>query len=95
MPVLKNEPRDYIKKPLLWAFYYLKNAYSFEDAIKDIIEMQGDTDTNAEIIGGLLGAAYGIDGISNDLIDKVLRMDTDRALFSPKNSIEQLIQVVI
>lgn len=30
MPVLKEKPRNYIKKPLLWAFYYLKNGYTFE-----------------------------------------------------------------
>jgi ADP-ribosyl-[dinitrogen reductase] hydrolase len=39
-----------------WAFYYLKNEFQYEVAIKDILLRGGDTDTNAAIVGGLLGA---------------------------------------
>ena len=50
----------------MWAFYYLKNQTSYNDALKDILKRGGDTDTNAAIVGGLLGAADGIDGINKD-----------------------------
>jgi len=41
----------------VWAFYYLKNNYAYTAAIEDILLRGGDTDTNAAIVGGLLGAA--------------------------------------
>jgi ADP-ribosylglycohydrolase len=41
----------------MWSFYYLKNETVFEEAMKDILIRGGDTDTNAAIIGGLIGAA--------------------------------------
>jgi ADP-ribosyl-[dinitrogen reductase] hydrolase len=42
------------------AFYYLKNETTYDVAIKEILSKGGDTDTNAAIVGGLLGAAWGI-----------------------------------
>ena len=33
MPNPNHHPRSYMKAPLLWAFYYLKNGFSFENAI--------------------------------------------------------------
>lgn len=40
-----------------YTFYYLKNGTKYEQAIEDILNKGGDTDTNAAIIGGVLGAA--------------------------------------
>ncbi len=48
----------------MWAFYYLNKQTSYNDALRDILLRGGDTDTNAAIVGGLLGAADGIDGIN-------------------------------
>jgi ADP-ribosyl-[dinitrogen reductase] hydrolase len=45
------------------AFYQLKNASDFEEAIVDTIAQGGDTDTNAAICGALFGAARGVDAI--------------------------------
>jgi len=50
----------------LWAFYYLKNEYQYYDAIKDIIKRGGDTQANAAIVGGLIGAYYGVGAISSE-----------------------------
>ena len=47
--------------------YTLYNSNSFEDAIKKIIALGGDTDTNACIVGSMAEALYGID---NELIEK-------------------------
>jgi ADP-ribosyl-[dinitrogen reductase] hydrolase len=44
-----------------WAFTYLKNKVIYRFAIRDILSKGGDTDTNAAIVGGLLGAQ----GINN------------------------------
>ena len=49
----------------LYAFYH---SNGFEDAIKKIVFMGGDTDTNACIVGSLAEAEY---GISDELINKV------------------------
>jgi ADP-ribosyl-[dinitrogen reductase] hydrolase len=39
------------------AFYFLRNSqYSYEDAIKITLMKGGDTDTNAAIVGGMVGA---------------------------------------
>ncbi len=48
--------------------YVLENSTSFEDAIRLIISMGGDTDTNACIVGSMAEAIY---GINDELIDKM------------------------
>ena len=55
-----------------WAFYYLFKETSYEDAIREILSKGGDTDTNAAIVGGLLGARDGIDNIKKEWVAKVL-----------------------
>jgi len=44
----------------VWA---LRVSTSFEDAIRRVIDLGGDTDTVAAVTGGLLGAVFGIAGI--------------------------------
>ena len=59
-----------------WAFKYLKEKVKYQDAIADILSRDGDTDTNAAIVGGLLGAAaQGIDSIPQMWIEKVMSYD--------------------
>lgn len=48
--------------------YAIFNSNSFEDAIKQIIYMGGDTDTNVAIVGSVAGAIY---GVPHDLIETV------------------------
>ena len=59
MPIPHYRPISYIKVPILWSLYYLRNDFTYEAAIKDIISRGGDTRGNAAIIGGLIGAARG------------------------------------
>lgn len=54
----------HLKIAFVWAFYYLKNEITYSEALKDILLQGGDTDTNAAIVGGLLGAAYGLSAIA-------------------------------
>jgi len=41
--------------------YILYNSVGFEDAIRKVIYLGGDTDTNACIVGSMAEALYGID----------------------------------
>ena len=66
MPQPHIQPISVIDIPFMWAFYYLNREISYEDALRDILLRGGDTDTNAAIVGGLLGAADGVDGINKD-----------------------------
>ena len=43
MPKPHHKPNSYIKTSILWAFYYLKHKYQYEDAIRDIVKRCGDT----------------------------------------------------
>ena len=47
-------------------------ADSFKDALEHMLLQGGDTDTNAAIVGGLLGAAQGMKAIPEDMVNKVL-----------------------
>ena len=51
------------------AFFHLKAGSSYVEAIQDTLLQGGDTDTNACIVGGLLGAA---EEIPQDLAEKIL-----------------------
>lgn len=48
--------------------YAIFNSNSFEDSIKQIIFMGGDTDTNAAIVGSVAEAIY---GVPHDLIETI------------------------
>jgi ADP-ribosylglycohydrolase len=64
----------YIKISILWALYYLKHDYTFEDAVKDMIKRGGDTQANGAIVGGLMGAAKGLNSIDKNHIKDVLNV---------------------
>ena len=53
----------HLRIAFVWSFFYLKNGWKYEDALEDILLGGGDTDTNAAIVGGLLGAAQGYQAI--------------------------------
>jgi ADP-ribosylglycohydrolase len=48
------------------AFKHLYNNSTYEETIKEVLRLGGDTDTNACIAGGLVGAAVGIDHINKE-----------------------------
>jgi ADP-ribosylglycohydrolase len=46
-----------------------------------IIGLGGDTDTNAAIVGGMVGAIIGFQALPKDYLEKMLRLDfTDKSL---------------
>ena len=56
---------------------HLRLQSSYEEAISDILHKRGDTDTNAAIVGGLIGALHGASAIPEYMKAPVLARDTD------------------
>jgi len=50
----------WVRVALSYAVHFLIKGISFRESIKWIVSQKGDPDTNACIMGGLLGAYYGI-----------------------------------
>ncbi|KAJ3004000.1 UNVERIFIED_CONTAM: hypothetical protein HDU68_005391 [Siphonaria sp. JEL0065] len=65
----------HVKHAFMLAFYFLKNQVSFELSIQRTLVLGGDTDTNAAIVGGLMGAFWGIAGIPSFMTDPVMQFD--------------------
>jgi ADP-ribosyl-[dinitrogen reductase] hydrolase len=54
------------------AFFHLAKGSSFEEGVFDTLLCGGDTDTNACIVGGMLGALHGADAIPQAMTAPVL-----------------------
>ena len=72
----------WIKWAFVLSFYFFLRASEEEDldslyftAIKSTIQLGGDTDTNACIVGGLVGAVVGLHGIPNHMVERVTQFD--------------------
>ncbi len=73
----------YLRIAFHWGFFYLKKNIVYKDAIKDILSKGGDTDTNAAIVGGLLGAQGIKDKIPIKWLESVMKFDpTDISKYS-------------
>jgi ADP-ribosyl-[dinitrogen reductase] hydrolase len=55
----------------------LKNEYFLQDALREILKKGGDTSSNAAVVGGLIGAARGMQEIDQKMIDTILRVDEE------------------
>jgi hypothetical protein len=54
------------------AFWHLLHTASWRDAVVDVASRGGDADTNAAIVGALLGARDGITAIPASWVERVL-----------------------
>ncbi|GIQ86240.1 ADP-ribosylation/Crystallin J1, partial [Kipferlia bialata] len=61
----------YVKHAFTLAFFMVKNKVPFEQAMHDVLILGGDTDTNAAIVGGLLGAFWGQDALPRAWVQTV------------------------
>ncbi|KAG1707227.1 hypothetical protein DVH05_026421 [Phytophthora capsici] len=65
-----------------WAFvlatYFLRQNESYERAIQQTLLKGGDTDTNAAIVGGLIGALHGVEAIPPRMREDVLAFDASK-----------------
>lgn len=63
----------YLKHAFILAFSLLVNKISYKEAISVTLMCGGDTDTNACIVGGLLGAYWGFNELPKEQIIKMLK----------------------
>ena len=54
----------------------------------------GDTDTNAAIVGGLVGARWGVDGIPKQWIDKGIWFDNFRQDYTQLEDVKDLEKLI-
>lgn len=68
----------FVKIAFSHAFRHLARGTTWEDAVRVTLLGGGDTDTNACIVGGLLGARFGVGAIPAALKEALLGCDTHR-----------------
>lgn len=73
-----NKRIGWVKIAFQRALYYLKEDFSYEKALKDILLRGGDTDTNAAIVGMVLGARDGLSKLDQDAVKKVLKWSNSK-----------------
>jgi len=59
----------------------LKSEVSYEEAMNQILLKGGDTDTNAAIVGGIMGAAVGLSNIPPAWVQKMMDSQPKRPDF--------------
>jgi ADP-ribosyl-[dinitrogen reductase] hydrolase len=74
----------FVKFGFIHAFRHLKSNTSYIDAIFETLSGGGDTDTNACIVGGLVGAYHGESGIPEPMREAILRCDTQKGRSRPE-----------
>lgn len=66
----------FVKIAFTHAFYHLKQNTPYLDALRTVLQGGGDTDTNACITGGLVGARWGFSTIPLPMFDKLIECRT-------------------
>ena len=66
-----HKPAGWVKIAFVYGMRYMLQGMGYVQAISEIMLQGGDTDTNACIIGALIGAAEGLEGIPGEMIEKV------------------------
>lgn len=85
-----NKPRNFLisigwdAHALSLVLYCLMNKLSFRESIRYTLGQGGDTDTNAAIVGGIMGARHGLSSVP--LVDRILNCKPNhgREDFQPK-----------
>jgi ADP-ribosyl-[dinitrogen reductase] hydrolase len=81
----KEEPEDceinagHVRWAFRLALFHLRNNTPYETAIIHTLMKGGDTDTNAAIVGGLIGALHGQKMIPEYMLKPVLEFDCTRS----------------
>ncbi|KAJ3064684.1 hypothetical protein HDU98_011917 [Podochytrium sp. JEL0797] len=70
----------HVKHAFMLAFHFLHFQTGFEDALVQTLMVGGDTDTNAAIVGGLMGAFHGLDAIPEYMRSPVMQFDCTNAI---------------
>ena len=73
----------FVKIAFTHAFHHLKVGSCYEVALRQVLTGGGDTDTNACIVGGLMGAHDGVHAVPLRMAQAVLGCDTQRGRHRP------------
>ena len=65
----------HVRHAFTLAFWFLRRRTMFRPAIRHTLRKLGDTDTNAAIVGAMLGALHGMNGIPIAMCGPVLAFD--------------------
>ena len=76
--VVPHRPAGWAKIAFVYAVRFLLQGSGFLQAVTQVIEMGGDTDTNACIAGALVAAAEGMDGLPREMVEKVKGWDPSK-----------------
>lgn len=68
----------WVKWGFILAFYHLRLHSDFTDAMRHTLSLGGDCDTNAAIVGGIMGAFWGADRLPKSMLNKLLTYDYDK-----------------
>ena len=70
----------FVKHGFTYALYHLLKGSTFEEAIRHTLQGGGDTDTNAAIVGGLVGAALGANAIPAHMREVVVKCQANSGM---------------
>lgn len=73
----------YVRIAFTHAFFHLLEKSSFESAMRAVLSGGGDSDTNACIVGGMVGARVGLQGIPETMWHAVRACDTTKGRVRP------------
>ncbi len=75
--------QGFVKYGFVHAFRHLVRGTSYESAVAETLAGGGDTDTNACIVGGLIGALHGAKSIPQRMQDAVYDCNVSRGQLRP------------
>jgi len=96
-----DQNMGWVKIAFCYAIFYLKNNWDYEKAMRHLLDLGGDTDTNCCIAGGILGALHGESKLPKEQIKKVLELDTKEdgrerpAFLEPRKCLRKMISDII
>lgn len=73
----------YVRIAFTHAFHHLRAGTGYEEALRQVLSGGGDTDTNACIVGGLIGARWGEASLPLHMREAVQRCDTRKGRRRP------------
>ena len=74
----------FVKIAIIHTFRHLHLKTPFVDALTETLAGGGDTDTNACIVGGMIGAAVGFEAIPDSMKEPMLNCDTSTSHRRPE-----------
>lgn len=74
----------YVRIAFTHAFHHLHVGSGYEQALRQVLAGGGDTDTNACIVGGLVGANCGVHEVPQQMVRAVLECDAQHGRHRPE-----------